>query len=474
MNPDGSDRTQLTSGPSDFAPVWSPDGAQIAFVRTDELNQRGEIFVMNADGSNQRGLTPSGESDYSPTWSPDGAQIVFVRRFLEDGSHHNQICTMNNDGSNQQRLTHSTEMDNSPAWSPDGTKIAFSRSGRFTHFLVVMNADGSDQRIIGQSFFTVAWSPDGSKLAVSSYDQVGLYIINADGSNLTPITYPSVNGVYDVEFDTYQSWSPDGSKITFTRYASCNIELVNCRSAQIWAVNADGSNPKKLTDESASVFTDEPTWSPDGTKIIFSGSGGGELFVMNADGSGITNITNTSDESEFSASWQSPLLTSCADSISATGQSFEANGGTGSVDVTAGSECSWTASSYAGWISVTSTGSSGSGSVVYSVAANTSTSSRTAALIVARRIVRITQAGLPVRITNASVTGKKQLVSGENFDTGAVILLNGEEQKTTNDGQSPKTALIGKRVGKKIKPGDKLQVRNPNRTLSQDFIFTGQ
>ena len=65
------------------------------------------------------------------------------------------------------------------------------------------------------------------------------------------------------------------------------------------------------------------------------------------------------------------------------------------------------------------------------------------------------------RIVSASVQGKKLFVFGENFDPGAVILRNGEEQKTKNDDLNPQTALIGKKAGKRIKPGDKLQVRNP-------------
>jgi hypothetical protein len=77
------------------------------------------------------------------------------------------------------------------------------------------------------------------------------------------------------------------------------------------------------------------------------------------------------------------------------------------------------------------------------------------------------------RIIGASVIGKKLIVGGENFDDGAVIVLNGEEQKTANDGQNPKTTLIGKKAGKKIRPGDTLQVRNPDGTLSEEFIFTG-
>jgi N-acetylneuraminic acid mutarotase len=77
------------------------------------------------------------------------------------------------------------------------------------------------------------------------------------------------------------------------------------------------------------------------------------------------------------------------------------------------------------------------------------------------------------KIISASVAGKSLVVVGENFDDGAVIVLNGEEQRTKNDEQNPKTTLIGRKVGKKIKPGDKLQVRNPNGTISEEFVFTG-
>ena len=80
---------------------------------------------------------------------------------------------------------------------------------------------------------------------------------------------------------------------------------------------------------------------------------------------------------------------------------------------------------------------------------------------------------IPPTINLASVSGKKLIIGGENFDDGAVILINGEEQKTRNDDQNPKTRLIGKKAGKKIKAGDHIQVRNPDDTLSEVFIFTG-
>jgi hypothetical protein len=165
---------------------------------------------------------------------------------------------------------------------------------------------------------------------------------------------------------------------------------------------------------------------------------------------------------------------SCLGSIFPTTQFFDAGGGARSVAVTAGGECSWTAASNVSWISITSASSgSGNGSVNYTVAANTDTGSRTGRLIVALRAFTITQAGLPVRITSASVIGKKLFINGENFDPGAMILLNGEEQVTKNDGDNPKTVLIGKKAGKKIQPGDKIQVRNPNGSHSQEITFTG-
>lgn len=212
-------------------------------------------------------------------------------------------------------------------------------------------------------------------------------------------------------------------------------------------------------------------WSPDGTRIIFDNTG--ELFVMNADGAGVTNIAQQ-DKSRriLSSSWQ-PLVIGCADSISPASQSFDSDGGTGSFEVTASSDCSWTAISYASWVVVTSMNGSGNGSVVYSAAANSSTSSRTAGLIVTGRGINITQSGVPVRIASASVSGKRLFVFGENFDPGAVILLNGEEQKTMSDDQNSKTALIAKKPGKKVKIGDKLHVRNPNGSMSAEFTFTG-
>ena len=143
------------------------------------------------------------------------------------------------------------------------------------------------------------------------------------------------------------------------------------------------------------------------------------------------------------------------------------------MTVTATDGCDWTVSNVPGWI-LTTSGSSGSGGgmVNYSVAANTGTS-RIGTMTIAGQNIVVTQAAADPIITSATVSGKKLFISGEGFDEGAAILLNGEKQKTANNDADPNTKLIAKKSGKKIKAGDKLQVRNADGRLSQEFIFTG-
>src|SRR5207244_1792458 len=122
MNPDGSDRKQLTFSNQDLEsdPVWSPDGTKIAFARYNINSRFGEIFVMNADGSDQRRLTQS-RFDGSPTWSPDGTKIAF------DRTNNHEIFVMNADGSDQRAVASTSELWQ-PAWSPDGLKFAVTDS----------------------------------------------------------------------------------------------------------------------------------------------------------------------------------------------------------------------------------------------------------------------------------------------------------------------------------------------------------
>jgi len=168
-------------------------------------------------------------------------------------------------------------------------------------------------------------------------------------------------------------------------------------------------------------------------------------------------------------------VNSCTYSVSPTSQSFDAGGGRGTVGVGVGSGCSWSASSDVNWVTITS-GSAGSdsGTINYSVAVNISSGSRTGRLMVQGVSFNVYQdgAGADPLITSAVRNGKKLYIYGINFDGGAVILVNGEQQKTLHDGDNVRTVLIGKKVGRWIQPGDKLRVRSSAGTLSPEYLYT--
>ncbi len=176
-------------------------GTKVAFVSERDGNL--EIYVMNADGSNQTRLTNNPADDWKPSWSPDGSKIIFMS--ARDGKR--EIYVMNSDGSNPVNLTNNTEDDWVPIWSPDGTKIAFASEHVGNLKIYVMNADGTNpirltDNPANHGFFP-SWSPDGTRIAFTSSRDGNdeIYVMNADGSNQTRLTNSPV-------FDFEPSWSP--------------------------------------------------------------------------------------------------------------------------------------------------------------------------------------------------------------------------------------------------------------------------
>jgi hypothetical protein len=163
----------------------------------------------------------------------------------------------------------------------------------------------------------------------------------------------------------------------------------------------------------------------------------------------------------------------CSFNVGPINQEFNSTASNGSVNVMTDRECSWVVSNVPSWIDITSGDSgSGSGVVNYSVADNTG-AARTGAMTIAGQIIVVTQAAAHPKIISAKISGKKLFIFGEGFDAGAVILLNGKQQKTTNNDADPNTRLVARKAGKKTREGDKLQVRNADGRLSQELIFTG-
>jgi len=165
----------MAAGCSNDFPAWSPDDKLIVYIHTDDFDANEnpvneQVWVMNADGTNQHALTTdSPPKDQVPDWSPDGSRIAYA-----SGTGDNEgIWLMNADGSGQKQLTGcrsgdaspcATGSDFGPVWAPDGTRIAFLRAfqalGTEDRPIYVMNADGSDQHrlIQGQILQAVpAW-----------------------------------------------------------------------------------------------------------------------------------------------------------------------------------------------------------------------------------------------------------------------------------------------------------------------------
>lgn len=269
-----------------------PSGT-IAFESNRDGND--EVYVMAADGSQQKNVSNASGRDSEPTWSSDGSLLTFssFRSGIPD------LWVMKPDGKDTRQLTQDGAVEGGARWSPDGSRIAFySFRDDSKQFMWIMNADGGDPQPVIEELvadpstvcaggFPGGWFPDGKRILYrgSEGDIKALQICSAndDGSDIKTILSEDSHKSY------YPALSPDGRKIAFTSDREGN--------AEIYVMNVDGGGIRRLTRNDG---TDEyPTWSPDGQWIAFhsdregsSRDGDFEIYVMRPNGSDVRRLTD--------------------------------------------------------------------------------------------------------------------------------------------------------------------------------------
>ena len=222
-------------------PAWSPDGTRIAYVSTKDGQT--DIYVMGLADRRITRLTRDGGWNGNPTWSPDGAWIMFdsARDGVNQSPHNNfrNLFLVRPDGSDLRRLTRLPRYNGTPSWGPTGARVAFVSDRDDTFNVFTMAPDGSDQRQL-------------------------THLQGADANT------------------GYARWSPDGARLVFAVSGPKSVP-----PPRLYWISVDGGEPHELT------TGDMADWSADGRWIAFDreDSGRGQLFVVRADGTGLTQLT---------------------------------------------------------------------------------------------------------------------------------------------------------------------------------------
>ena len=353
MNPDGSGAVVLAGQAQD--PAWSADGQMVAF--TDTSSSDFLIYTIGADGSGRTQVTTVGD-DFDPTFSPDGDWIAFRRRVV----YPDALTQTTNNAAPSATVITETDVVTTPVlvgmiaenvttgnsavvtavgattitttaitgnWNAADSYRIYNEQDRI--FKIRTNGTGEVQLSSGGATaiygdYAPEWSPDGTKIAFATKRNGNddVYVMDAGGEAVSSVNLTADEG--DVAWDP--SYSPDGTKIA---YASANNDAGGSTAENIWTMNADGSG-KTIITAVATSKDEHPSWSPDGTLIVFEREvvtpGAQSIWTVPAGGGAATQIA-TSTPAKAEPHWQ-PTLAGVADAYGVTeGQALIVAAGTG-------------------------------------------------------------------------------------------------------------------------------------------------
>jgi Tol biopolymer transport system component len=286
-----------------------------------------DIFTMTPAGEDLRVLTDNSRNDHQSDWHPSGTALAYR---AEDNRQF-QVWRMGAQGEDQKPLVapaNTREEASQPSWFPNQAGLLFRRSGPRALFppAVFRAGPGGENPALLFSFtrsqFYPSWSPDMSRvliaLVTSETGDTDRAIVTVDPDSKAQTTLYDVQGV----FDSAPAWAPDGSRIAFES-DSDPLGLNPEHDREIFVMNADGTGVTQLTRNA--IWDEGPAWAPDGSQLAYTSGPDnmhGDINVMTAGGVHLRRLTEF-ELADESPDWQAiPAADTdrrCGDEAPATG-----------------------------------------------------------------------------------------------------------------------------------------------------------